>query len=204
MFISLYKCRSPSGGSLSVTQECRFLFNSYVGAVLVQHGAETVQNWITNLVRPSKDDRDRDRMVEPDPAGYNNIPPPPKRAKNESVYVNTSLGQLQTSVVPPRFLSSLPPFPSASAANYTAPPSSSGRTTPGPSSPPSSIRSFSVAPTSGPGSGPAVRSNTPQFLPMFNQAAVQRKVHVEYQTTFHGPPHAGKWHAVCIGETQEP
>lgn len=173
-------------------QECRFLFNSYVGAVWVQHGAETVQNWITKLVRPDWDDRDP--TLESGPAGYS-ADPPPKRVKNESVYVNTSLGQIQTPVLPPRF-SSLPPFLIPSIA--TSAPSSSTRNTP--SSPPN--QSISIPPAPAP--APASSRPNPLFLPMFNQAAAQRKVKVEYQTSFHGPPHAGKWHAFCIGETPIP
>ncbi|KIY70187.1 hypothetical protein CYLTODRAFT_409114 [Cylindrobasidium torrendii FP15055 ss-10] len=36
------------------------------------------------------------------------------------------------------------------------------------------------------------------FLPLFNQTAAQRKVKVEYNATFSGPAHAGKWYVTCI------
>lgn len=39
------------------------------------------------------------------------------------------------------------------------------------------------------------------FLPLFNQAAMQRRVNVEYQAEFSGPSHAGRWAVKCIGES---
>ena len=37
------------------------------------------------------------------------------------------------------------------------------------------------------------------FLPLFNQAAMQRRVTVEYLAEFIGPSHAGRWLVKCIG-----
>ena len=37
------------------------------------------------------------------------------------------------------------------------------------------------------------------FLPLFNQAAMQRRVTVEYLAEFSGPSHAGRWLVKCIG-----
>ncbi|KAF8167731.1 ribonuclease III domain-containing protein [Crassisporium funariophilum] len=36
------------------------------------------------------------------------------------------------------------------------------------------------------------------FLPLFNQAATQRRVTVDYVVEFIGPPHAGRWCAKCV------
>ncbi|KJA25860.1 hypothetical protein HYPSUDRAFT_134007 [Hypholoma sublateritium FD-334 SS-4] len=36
------------------------------------------------------------------------------------------------------------------------------------------------------------------FLPLFNQAAMQRRVTVEYIAEFSGPSHAGRWAAKCV------
>ncbi|KAF4623521.1 hypothetical protein D9613_002139 [Agrocybe pediades] len=36
------------------------------------------------------------------------------------------------------------------------------------------------------------------FLPLFNQAAMQRRVTVEYIAQFSGPAHAGRWEVKCI------
>jgi hypothetical protein len=38
------------------------------------------------------------------------------------------------------------------------------------------------------------------FLPLFNQAAAQRRVKVEYVPEFNGPSHAGRWTVQCVGE----
>lgn len=38
------------------------------------------------------------------------------------------------------------------------------------------------------------------FLPLFNQAATQRRVKVEYVPEFNGPSHAGRWTVQCVGE----
>lgn len=38
------------------------------------------------------------------------------------------------------------------------------------------------------------------FLPLFNQAASQRRCVVEYPAEFTGPSHAGKWRVQCVGE----
>jgi len=36
------------------------------------------------------------------------------------------------------------------------------------------------------------------FLPLFNQAATQRRVKVEYIPEFSGPSHAGRWTVQCV------
>jgi len=36
------------------------------------------------------------------------------------------------------------------------------------------------------------------FLPLFNEAAMKRRVTVEYLADFSGPPHAGRWTVKCI------
>lgn len=38
------------------------------------------------------------------------------------------------------------------------------------------------------------------FLPLFNQAAMQRRVTVEYIAEFSGPSHAGRWAVKCVGK----
>lgn len=38
------------------------------------------------------------------------------------------------------------------------------------------------------------------FLPLFNQAAMQRRVTVEYIAEFSGPSHAGRWTVKCVGK----
>jgi hypothetical protein len=55
-----------------------------------------------------------------------------------------------------------------------------------------------------PSQPPPPLPNTPQnqaisFLPMFNQTANQRRLGVEYQAQFFGPPHAGRWTVKCMG-----
>jgi len=65
-----------------------------------------------------------------------------------------------------------------------------------------SIPSYSQMPPQ-PSQPPPPLPNTPQnqpisFLPMFNQTANQRRLGVEYQAQFFGPPHAGRWTVKCM------
>ncbi|KIM88548.1 hypothetical protein PILCRDRAFT_2775 [Piloderma croceum F 1598] len=168
---------------LDTAEERRFLFNSYVGAVCVQDGAQAVQNWIAQLIRP--DCSEREKTVEAELEGSrasSPTPPPSKRMKSELLYVTVSQGRIQAPVVPPRFSSALPQFLNSS----TAQPLPESR----PSSPP-------PQPTHQPNPLTPARPNT-QFLPMFNQAAMQRRVKVAYETSSTGPAHALTWHARCI------
>jgi dsRNA-specific ribonuclease len=67
---------------------------------------------------------------------------------------------------------------------------------------PSGTPSYSQIPPQ-PAQPPPPLPNTPQnqaisFLPMFNQTANQRRLGVEYQAQFFGPPHAGRWTVKCM------
>lgn len=42
--------------------------------------------------------------------------------------------------------------------------------------------------------------STVTYLPLFNQTCMQRKMNVEYNAEFSGPPHAGRWNIKCVGE----
>jgi hypothetical protein len=180
----------------SLHQERRFLFNSYVGAVSVQDGAQAVQKWITQLIRPDSSDCN-DQILETDRERSRTsslTPPPPKRIKNEPAHDRAFLEQIQTSVVPPRFSSALPQFSSSSTT--LAPPALRALSSPPPQPTPPQLPS---QPIGQPNPLTPARPNT-QFLPMFNQVAMQRKVRVVYETSATGPAHALTWHALCIGK----
>lgn len=38
------------------------------------------------------------------------------------------------------------------------------------------------------------------YLPLFNQICTQRRLQVDWQAEFQGPPHAGRWNVRCFGE----
>ncbi|TDL28200.1 hypothetical protein BD410DRAFT_782169 [Rickenella mellea] len=44
----------------------------------------------------------------------------------------------------------------------------------------------------------ASTGNTVTYLPLFNQTCMQRKLNVEYNAEFSGPPHAGRWNIKCV------
>jgi dsRNA-specific ribonuclease len=96
--------------------------------------------------------------------------PPQKRAKSES---------MSPLLQPTIFFASQPP-PSPSPPRREPPPHL-------PVAPPN-VSPNPLAPS---------RPGLP-FLPLFNQAAAQRRVKVEYVPEFSGPSHAGRWTVQCV------
>ncbi|KZT02927.1 uncharacterized protein LAESUDRAFT_660725, partial [Laetiporus sulphureus 93-53] len=86
------RCSSDALASLTSPTETHLLFCSYVGAVYVQNGVETVQNWIGHLIDPDYE------LSVPAAGGE---PYTYKRVKTEPM----------SSPTPPPFMAPLQPFP---------------------------------------------------------------------------------------------
>lgn len=158
------------------------------------------------LVVPGEGDPDENYDAQAD--GYNRSPrlPSAKRIKVEADD-DTSTGWYQAPVLPPRFSTGLPNFSRSSTStpplgNSTLPLSLPHRTrssTPQIINSPANINPQATEPPPAP-MIPNPLAPVP-FLPLFNQMAAKRKLSLEYQMSFQGPPHLGKWHAVCHGES---
>ncbi|KDR85371.1 hypothetical protein GALMADRAFT_53029 [Galerina marginata CBS 339.88] len=165
-------CHPDVFSSLNSPRETNTLFHAYVGGLYVTSGPQAVNDWISGLV-----DQELESMFDEPPSDVDahptvEVPPPQKRAKSEAMSPGPLLNQ------PPIFFASQPP-PS---------PSPPVRRAPAPMPTPAVIPPNPLAPA---------QPNLP-FLPLFNQAAMQRRVTVEYLAEFSGQAHAGRWVVRCI------
>jgi hypothetical protein len=176
-------------------QETHLLFASYVGAVFLQHGMKECNAWISRLMEPSS---------EPPPLpgadaahggpSFDQAPPP---WPSQQPYQPIAAPPPPPNMPPPPPPSFPPPpnppppaFASSDVASSATMPSSSGYSNP-----------YATPPSFGSSASDPARV---AFLPMFNQAATQRRLIVDYPSTFTGPPHAGRWVVKCMGTTALP
>jgi hypothetical protein len=150
-------------------QETNSIFYAYIGGLFVENGADTVNDWIDDLLL--QENVNLKETYEEEPLQSVEIPPQ-KRVKSET---------MSPLLQPTIFFASQPP-PSPSPPRREPPPHL-------PVAPP--IVSPNPLAPSRPGLS---------FLPLFNQAATQRRVKVEYVPEFNGPSHAGRWTVQCVGE----
>lgn len=134
-------------------------------------GPQSVNDWINGLLEQEFENLFHDPMSAPD-TQQSVVVPPPKRAKSET------MSPIMPN--PPIFFASQPPASPPRRPQYIPTHLPSGTTNyPNPLAP---------------------AQPTLPFLPLFNQAAIQRRVTVEYLAEFSGPSHAGRWFVKCIGE----
>lgn len=153
-------------------QETNSIFYAYIGGLFVANGADTVNDWIDHLLL--QENLNLKEMNEEESLQSVEIPPPQKRAKSE-----TMSPLLQPTIF---FASQPPPSPSPPRRE-----------------PPPHLLVPVAPPIVSPNPLAPARQGLP-FLPLFNQAAAQRRVKVEYVPEFNGPSHAGRWTVQCVGE----
>jgi len=154
--------------SLVSPQETNSIFYAYIGGLFVENGADTVNDWIDHLLL--QENLNLKETYEEESLHSVEIPPQ-KRAKSET---------MSPLLQPTIFFASQPP-PSPSPPRREASPHLV------PVAPPN-VSPNPLAPS---------RPGLP-FLPLFNQAAAQRRVKVEYVPEFSGPSHAGRWTVQCV------
>lgn len=156
--------------SLNHHQEMIHLFHAYVGGLYVSAGYRVVNDWIHALVAP---ELEHQRNIIN--AKLHAIPqlefPPYKRVKNEDMD--------PIIITQSHPVQQYKPEPNLPQAMRQPPPHQSMSILPNPLAP--------------------AQPNLP-FLPLFNQAAMQRRVTVEYIAEFSGPSHAGRWAVKCVGK----
>jgi len=164
------RCHPSVFSALDDPKEGATIFHAYFGAVYTEHGSETVTEWLRNLLEWEEDAKP---FVTYSPGVVSaGDYPPYKKPKSEDVFIR----------LPPGY---------SNMNQYM------------PSPPPPQSMTFLPSPAPGPSkfSNPLApaQPNLP-FLPLFNQAAAQRRVSVEYPAIFSGPPHAGHWDVQCVGK----
>lgn len=138
-------------------------------------GPQAVNDWISGLLEQEFESIFGVARSEGDDLPTVEIPPQ-KRARSETMFIAPKTEEQQ----PPIFFASQPP------------------PTPPPSQPPSLY--IPVPKPTPPNPLAPAQPNLP-FLPLFNQAAAQRRVTVEYLAELTGPSHAGRWLVKCIGKS---
>ncbi|KAF8913028.1 hypothetical protein CPB84DRAFT_1841453 [Gymnopilus junonius] len=158
--------------SLTSSQEARSLFHAYVGGLYMFSGPEAVNDWISGLL-----EQEFETVLGVSRSEVDDYPtvevPPQKRAKSETMFIAPKTEEQQ----PPIFFASQPP------------------PTPPPRQP---FRAYMPVPKPPPPNPLAPAQPNLPFLPLFNQAAAQRRVTVEYLAELTGPSHAGRWRVKCI------
>lgn len=155
-------------------QEARELFCAYVGGVFVEKGNEAVFQWLIRLLEPISNDGDNKVGPQLPPEV-----PPAKRPKAEETF--QPMPPMQISMTPPPISKFVPQPPQPTSVPPPPPPP--------PLRPPPRLSSNPLAPA---------QPHLP-FLPMFNQAASQRRVVLDYVSESSGPSHAPRWTVKCIG-----
>lgn len=183
----------------SILQQGRLLFLAYLGAVFSERGLTTAQQWIGGLLRLSVS-MFQDRVIfDLAPADFEEQSG--KRPKVEESLQGFSTQPLQHA------LPSLPGGykgthynPYSQAMSSLSPPP---LLPPPPPSMPPPVQP--PPPKSMPTFGNPLAPAQPHlaFLPLFNQTATQRGLSIEYRASFSGPPHAGKWQVICVGEQEK-
>ncbi|KAG6331284.1 hypothetical protein ID866_7806 [Astraeus odoratus] len=169
---------------LEEPEQGRLLFLAYVAAVFGERGLADVQNWIASLLQLTAKVYEGFQAIDlgdfDKRAG--------KRAKVEEPVVGTSALPMGTTIPakpPVQFtMKHYNPYSSQPTPPLSVPP-------PLPPIPPPLPPSFAPNPL-------APAQPHLAFLPLFNQTASQRGLHVEYPATFIGPAHAGKWNVTCV------
>lgn len=156
------------------SQEMCSIFYAYTGGLFLSAGPEAVYTWIASLL--AREDIGTEPAVKTDPYQAISIPPPQKRAKSETMSPPPHTSPIFFGSQPPP---PLPPIPWATVRAPKQPPPTIP-TRPNPLSP---------------------AQPHAAFLPLFNEAAMKRRVTVEYTADFQGPPHAGQWTVNCIGKS---
>ncbi|KAG1825751.1 uncharacterized protein BJ212DRAFT_1315897 [Suillus subaureus] len=197
--------------SLQIPEEGRLIFNAYLGAVFLEHGLQTVHEWIGGLLRLSttilNDNHDMDvdfpsitskpssptpiskriKVEEPSapPPPLPSFPPPPVYQLPSRFSPHQPPPQTRSLVhpLPPPFIQPRSNFPLTSPYNpYLRPP----------------LARLPSPPRISPPNPLAPAQPHLAFLPLFNQTAHQRGVSVSYPASLVGPPHAGKWNVTCV------
>ena len=176
-------------------QEGRTLFMTYVGALCIQSGYNVVQDWVNQLLEPSEKRVKNDPpLTLPSPLPQQVGAPPNVAAASQARFFSQFKSDTPTFSQPSPRVSQPPPYMPGSNnpfsnANGLFPPQPAG-TSFQPQPPPPSTKPPPLPPTP---------NQQVSFLPLFNQTASQRRLGVEYNPQFFGPPHAGKWHVKCLG-----
>ncbi|KAG1908275.1 uncharacterized protein F5891DRAFT_992366 [Suillus fuscotomentosus] len=202
--------------SLQTPEEGRLIFNAYLGAVFLEHGLQTVHEWIGGLLRLSttilNDNHDMDVDIASITSKPSSPAPTSKRIKVEEPSAPPpplpSFPPPPVYQLPSRFSPQQPPPQTRFSVQPLPPPIIHPRTNfsqlPQPThyNPYSSLRPPLARPPSPPRISPPNPLAPAQphlaFLPLFNQTAHQRGVSVSYPASLVGPPHAGKWNVTCV------
>ncbi|CAA7268013.1 unnamed protein product [Cyclocybe aegerita] len=165
------RCHPDVFHTLESPEEQGSLFYAYVGGLLMTSGQEAVNTWIDGLFS-----QERPRIIE-ELGSDTVVTPPQKRAKSEAISPVPNQGagsSIFFASQPPPSPPPVKPEPSSSRAVFVSPPPAH---LPNPLAP--------------------AQPDMP-FLPLFNQAAMQRRVQVDYLAEFSGPQHAPRWTVKCI------
>ncbi|KAH9486581.1 hypothetical protein JR316_0000646 [Psilocybe cubensis] len=175
-------CHPSVFPSLQLPEETRSLFYAYVGALFLSSGVQAVDYWVASLIQQELHVLPHALESEADAKPQAEIPAP-KRAKSELPFA------LSSAMAPPIFFASQPPPspPLPSGMRHAAPSGLPPKPAP-PTNKPAALPPNPMAPA---------QPNLP-FLPLFKQAAAQRRVTVDYLAEFIGPSHAGQWVVKCI------
>jgi hypothetical protein len=92
--------------AFTVCQEARSIFCSYVGGIYVEHGLDTVRDWVTQLLGAEEEDHPGSSK----PTSLQRLEtPPPKKVKSEEVSPAIFVGAQPPRSPPPKFIHSPPP-----------------------------------------------------------------------------------------------
>ena len=174
------------------------IFVSCLGAPCIQSSYKDVQDWINQLLEPSK------KRVKNEPPSLVLPSPLPPFPQQVSAPPNVSAASQA------RFFNQFKPdtltFSQPSPCNQPSPylprsnnpfSNSNGLFPPQPAS--SSFQPSPPPPTTKPPPLPPTPNQQISYLSLFNQTASQRRLGVKYTAHLFRPPHAGKWHVKCLG-----
>jgi len=168
-------------GVLNNPEEMRKFFHTYIGALYIRNGLQTIQTWISRMIDPAIDIKLPNSSPQAEPQFHHQAP-----------QIHAYGQQWQGYGHQPGYQS---PTPSqASVASYSsqmnsvhpAPPP--GAPPPLPASPPSMMPSSAMSLVT---------------LALVNQTAAQRGYHVTYPAEQTGPPHQPTWTVRCHMNGQE-
>ena len=90
---------------MTVHQETRSIFYSYVGGIYIEHGLNTVQEWVAQLLGTEDDNICGPSNPAPQPIGT----PPPKKVKSEEFSPKIFVASQPPRSPPSKFIHSPPP-----------------------------------------------------------------------------------------------
>lgn len=100
------RCHPDLFAALNTSKEARSIFYSYVGGIYVEHGPDTVREWITQLLRAEEEGF----LESSEPAPRQRLEtPPPKKIKSEEFSPTIFVGAQPPRSPPPKFIHSPPP-----------------------------------------------------------------------------------------------